>query len=148
MSYQPSPDEIERIRTLIEKSDLEGIYFHEFSANRFDSPAEESVTPKIDVGVQYRLTEDVFGIRLEAILQNSVGEARVSVSGEYTLSDQYTPTKRDVLLFANEVAVMTIFPYLREGISDLTNRVFGEPVLLPIAPRGVIAFDLDDPAAV
>lgn len=146
MSYVPTEQEIERIRTLIEKSDLEGIFFHEFNARRWDQTPEdlgEEDARTLDIGVQYRHGEEDFGIRLNARLRNSTGEAVVSVAGEYSLDD-YAPTKRDVLLFANEVAVMTLFPYLREGVSELTNRVFGDAVLLPVAPRGAIAVELDE----
>ncbi|WP_447943431.1 hypothetical protein [Microbacterium aurum] len=145
MTYIPNAEEIERVRSLIQHSDLEGIHFHEVSCRRYGGSEEAELgdDSSADIGVQYRLSDEDFGIRLNARLRNPSGEASVSVSGEYALADGFEPSKRDVLLFANEVAVMTIFPYLREALSDATNRVFREPVLLPVAPRGAIAFDIE-----
>lgn len=97
-----------------------------------------------EVGIQFRLAEEDFGVRLMAEIQNTIGVATVVVSGEYNLTGGYQPTRRDVMMFANEVAAMTIYPYLREGVSTATTKVLGDGVLLPIAPRGAIAFEIED----
>lgn len=135
----------ERVQRLLQHSDLQGVFFHEQSARRHDaaSGSVDAERSNVEVGVQFRLAADGFGVRVMAEVQNMVGVATVAASAEYTLTDGYEPTRRDVMMFANEVAVMTIFPYLREGISDATTKVFGEPVFLPIAPRGAIGFDVD-----
>lgn len=139
-----------RVHALIANSDLEGVFFHEQSARRHeeipeDMPADFS---NAEIGIQFRLAEEDFGVRLMVEIQNTIGTATVAVSGEYNLTGGYHPTRRDVMMFANEVAAMTIYPYLREGISTATAKVLGESVLLPIAPRGAIGFDIEDlPAA-
>lgn len=134
----------ERVQQLLQHSDLQGVFFHEQSARRHDTApdAADAERSNVEVGIQFRLATDNFGVRVMAQIQNMVGIATVAASAEYTLADGYEPTKRDVMMFANEVAVMMIFPYLREGISDATTKVFGEPVFLPIAPRGAIGFDI------
>lgn len=131
---------------LIDKSELDGVYFHEQSARRHEDRPETEQLDKgsVEVGIQFRLSADDFGIRLRADVMHALGTAVVTVSGEYSLSDGYAPARRDVMMFANEVAVMTIFPFLREGVADATSKVFGEPIILPIAPRGAIGFDITD----
>lgn len=135
-----------RVQELIAHSDLSGVFFHEQSARRHEEPQalEAADEANVEVGIQFRLAETDFGIRMKAQVQNLVGTATVVVSGEYALNDGFIPTRRDVMMFANEVAIMTIFPYVREGISEATTKVFGETVLLPIAPRGAIGFEIDD----
>ncbi len=77
------------------------------------------------------------------------GEASASLVGEYELLDGAMPSKRALQNFANEVAVMTIYPYLREAIATITAKVFGEPVHIPIVQRGEIAVEVEEasPAA-
>lgn len=146
MTGELSEADRDRVHKLIAHSELGGIFFHEQSARRHEEARDEesSETSNVEVGIQFRLADEDFGVRVMAEVHNLIGTATAVVSGEYTLTDGYKPTRRDVMMFANEVAVMTIFPYLREGISDATTKVFGEPVFLPIAPRGAIAFDIDE----
>lgn len=144
MSEPLSDDDLAGVRALIEQSSLRGIFYHELSAARFDVPATE-IDPnngQMQVGVQYRLDSETFGVRMNGTLRTQIGEARVAVAAEYDLRDGHQPTKRDVLNYANEVAVMSVFPYLRQAFADITLRVFGEAVLLPVAQRGQIGFDV------
>src|SRR5215217_8471437 len=132
MASELSDDDLARIHALIANSNLGGIFFHEQSARRHEQipdivPVDQS---NAEVGIQFRLDDDDFGVRLMAEVQNAIGTATVVVSGEYNLTDGYRPTRRDVMMYANEVAVMAIFPYLREGMSTVTTKVFGDGVLL------------------
>lgn len=45
--------------------------------------------------------------------------------------------------YMNEVAVMALIPYLRHAIADLSLRVFGSPITMPVFQRGAISFPLD-----
>ncbi|MFB4349789.1 hypothetical protein [Microbacterium sp. CR_7] len=146
MAGELSETDKARVHALIANCELGGVFFHEQSVRRHEEtpegmPADFS---NAEIGIQFRLADDDFGVRLRADIQNTVGTAAVVVSGEYNLTGGYQPTRRDVMMFANEVAAMTIYPYLREGVSTATAKVLGEGVLLPIAPRGAIAFDIDD----
>ncbi|MFH5879101.1 hypothetical protein [Arthrobacter sp. NA-172] len=53
-----------------------------------------------------------------------------------------SPPERVVELFAKEVAVITLFPYLREALATITPKVFGTPITLPVAQRGQIGFEV------
>ena len=49
-----------------------------------------------------------------------------------------------VIGFINEVAVMAMLPYVRQGVADMSQRVFEAAVLMPAFPRGAISFNLKD----
>lgn len=135
--------DLEDVRALLEDVSLEAIEFHEVSARRFDAPPEEE-RGGFSIEVQIREESEGFGVRLKCTAAAFGGEAVVSVAGEYSLSAGANPSSRTIKKFVNEVAVMTVLPYLREGITTITAKVFGKALYLPIIPRGDIAVALDD----
>lgn len=136
-------DDLDEVRLLIDLVRLESVEFHEISARRFASELENA-SGNFSIEVQIREGSDGFGVRLKCTAEVSVGEAVVSVAGEYSLADGASPSKRAVRQFVNEVAVMTVLPYLREGMTTITAKVFGSALYIPIIPRGDIAVELDD----
>lgn len=134
-------DEVKRI---IENSELKSIEHHEISASRSGFSADAAEPGNLTIEVQQRFGETDFGIRLNARVVLPIGEATASVAGEYSLTNGITPSRRALQLFANEVAVMTILPFLRESIATVTTKVFGAPVFLPLAERGEIALSVDE----
>lgn len=135
--------DVSRLQELIEHSHLKSIDYYEVSARRFetDSAAEESGNVSIDLAV--RSDESEFGIRLTGTADFPLGQATVSVAGEYEAEAGFVVDERTVRHFANEVGVMTVLPYLREGVATITAKVFDSPVQLPIIPRGEITIDLE-----
>lgn len=142
-----SPADVELVRDLIERSELSSIEFHEVSAKRFEgiADANEASEGQVSLGFQQRADQDGFGIRIVSDVAVPSGEVRVTAAAEYKLLHGDQPPKRVVELFANEVAVMTLFPYLREGIASITSKVFGSPITLPVAQRGQLGFDVSEP---
>lgn len=127
-----------RLRDLLDRVDLSGIQFHEMTAKlALDLTShEESQEAKIDLDYQLRATDQDFGVRAVVELNADSGSVRVVVAADYDLNKPGKPDDPTLDLFATEVAMMTLFPYLREGVQTLTGRVFGSPVLLPILNRG------------
>lgn len=139
--------DLENLRELIENSSLRSIECYEVTARRYDLQPDAEVDPEegqLTIVVQQRADDDSFGVRLVANVTVPIGEATASVAGEYDLLNGYEPSARTRQMFANEVGVMTVFPYLREAISSTTARVFGEPLILPTVQRGEIAIEVDD----
>ncbi|MCZ9881921.1 hypothetical protein [Arthrobacter sp. B2a2-09] len=132
------------VKDLIERSELGSIEFHEVSARRFDGVEDfgESRDGGLTLGFQQRSETGVFGIRIVGDIAIPMGEARVVAAAEYKVLRGDLPPQRLVELFANEVAIMTLFPYLREGIASITSKVFGTPITLPVAQRGQIGFEV------
>lgn len=44
--------------------------------------------------------------------------------------------------FVNNVALMAVLPFVREAVAEITRRVFGASLLMPIVPRGAIEVTL------
>lgn len=144
MGTSATDEELVAVRELMTRCRLSAIEYHELSA-KWTGPRPEEDLTDIDVGinVQHRLSEDSFGIRMVGNVEVPFGEAQAVVAAVYEYEGE-TPEVRTVLAFANEVAVMTLFPYLRESIGTITGKVFGDPILLPILPRGEVGFNLDE----
>ncbi|MHA3724008.1 hypothetical protein ACXR2T_09030 [Leucobacter sp. HY1910] len=133
------------VRDLINNSALDGIEFHEISAQRYDgaSIGDANQNGDVEFSFQRRADQESFGIRAHASLHLAFGEATVTVAATYRILNGETPTERQVELFANEVAIMAMFPYVREGLASATARVFGVPVMLPTAERGQLGFEVE-----
>ena len=119
--------DVEEVRDVIRRTALLGVDFFDVSARRREVPPEDGDEGRLAVGVQQRIGDGGFGVRLNADVVVPPGEASASLVGEYELLDGAMPSKRALQNFANEVAVMTIYPYLREAIATITAKVFGEP---------------------
>lgn len=135
-------DPLDEVRALMDQVQLESVEFHEVSARRFDS-GSDGEGGEISIEVQIREGSGGFGVRLLATAEVAIGEAVVSVAGEYSMSEGADPSSRTIKQFVNEVAVMTVLPYLREGMTTITAKVFGKALYIPIIPRGDIAVELE-----
>ena len=146
VTLEMSPEDVEAVQALIANSQLHGIHYFEVSAKQSEMPedSESATDGQFSVVVQQRVDETAFGVRLNATAALPIGQASASVAGEYELLNGYSPSRRAVQLFANEVAVMTVFPYLREAVASVTGRVFGQPLHLPIVERGQIALEVEE----
>lgn len=135
--------ETEALQDLIQRSNLDGIQFHELSAKITDD-AESTLSEAAEVRLQYqtRASETDFGVRVSVDVESESGTAKVVVAAEYQLENGTIPEANLLDLFATEVAIMTLFPFVREGIHSITGRVFGVPMQLPILERGQISRNL------
>ncbi len=135
--------DVAAVKELLERCSLNAIEYHELSAKWTGvRPAEEPSDIDVSINLQHRLSEDGFGIRMIGSVSVAYGEAQAAIAATYGYEGD-APEVRTVLAFANEVAVMTLFPYLREAVATITAKVFGDAILLPILPRGEVGFDLD-----
>ncbi|WP_394276414.1 hypothetical protein [Luteococcus sp.] len=81
------------------------------------------------------------GVRIDA--QSNRGRAAVWYEAHYALTGEPEPVGLPLLTqFANEVAVMVLLPYLREGLADVTRRVWGSTLLVPMMQRGQLVFSV------
>lgn len=143
---QPTDEENAAILDLFERSQLDSVEFHEYSARRLVENAQAEEKPdetEVSIACESFAGDDRFGVRLVLKLLPFKGEISVSVAGEYVITEGGAPDPHAVLGFGNEIAIMSLLPYAREAVSTLSTRVFGKPVLLPVIRRGDIGFDLD-----
>lgn len=145
MSTQPSEADVELIRDLIGRSEMRGVEYHELSAkwtgSRDDSDPDQDVD--IQLEIQHRCGDADFGFRVVGTVTAAMGEATAAVAITYDYEGD-PPLQRTLFGFGNEVAVMALFPYFRESIHSITAKVFGQPIMLPVLPRGVVGLDLDE----
>lgn len=141
-------EDVAAVRDLIQRSDLRTIEFHEVGARLIptDAVVPEQEQANVDLRLEHRISTSDFGIRMVGSVTNSTKEINVTVAAEYTLNEGETPPERTVLMFANEVAVMSLFPYFREGVSSISAKVFNDPLLLPTIERGMIRYEVPEDA--
>lgn len=87
-----------------------------------------------------RLVHDV---QLLGIQQTELAARRGS--GDVVESIPYSSIDEQTKIdFANDVAILAILPFTRQAIADITARVFGAALLMPIIQRGQLVFGLSD----
>lgn len=139
---------------LVNAASLVDITFLEISARRIegDEPVDDviPVTPEFEARVQVRDDDGGVSIRYHLILRLSLilGEARVHCVATYVLRDGFpTPSRRVLNEYANDVAVMTMVPYVRQALHDVTAKTLSSPILMPIMRRSDLTFSWDDDQA-
>lgn len=124
--------------------EIEGVTFYSLSASLSEDiegevPAPEDIVPTY--GLKTSFGSKSVGIRLVTRVMSSVGTIEVDVAVTYRITVPVSLDEEVVLEFANEVGVMALLPYVREAISTLSARVFGNAVLMPILMRGDLVFN-------
>jgi hypothetical protein len=139
------------LETLVTAAELVEIVAFELSVKRAELISNEPIIVPEQVQVQpsYNLTTltkpDASGflIRLAVEVHLPTGEIRCEVGAAYNLKTQldFELSAPVLIEYANEVAVMTLLPYVRQHIADLSQRALGFPLLMPVMPRGTLQFN-------
>ena len=85
-----------------------------------------------------------FGTRFEFRITAPQWQAVIAVIAYYEGCQEFALSPEAPADFASRVALMAAFPYVREALSDLTTRVTGTAVLLPLLRPGQIVFTLNE----
>lgn len=118
----------------------------ELVARRADDYSDEQLTEGVQASPAFSLQTDLrddhggFSLGLRVQVDFSVGEVSASAVGEYQTEQALAVSDELVLEYANHVGVMTLIPFLRQAVADLTQRVFDAPLLMPIFARGELWF--------
>lgn len=140
----------EELLNLIQAVELSEVGFNELAAKRWES-LEDTVqsAPSFSFAIQFaEPPAKAFKIVLRCQLQTEVGEVAVEPFAVYSCSEVAESIGLDdnlVTHFANEVAVMTLLPFVRQSIADVTQRVFDETLLMPVVARGQVEFKAPPP---
>lgn len=81
-----------------------------------------------------------FGTRFEFQFKAVQWQAVIAVITDYEGCQEFGLSSEAPADFASRVALMAAYPYVREALSDLTTRVTGTAVLLPLIRPGQITF--------
>lgn len=105
-----------------------------------DREDSESTPIEIDCKLGTRQEGKEFGARFEFRITAPQWEAVIAVITDYEGCQEFALSPEAPADFASRVALMAAFPYVREALSDLTTRVTGTAVLLPLIRPGQITF--------
>lgn len=142
------------LQDLVDDAELLHVATLELSAARTDlSQSNEDVLNSFvdngyDVEIDFNLGIDRddedsrFRMRLEVWIESDPGTIRVQIAAEYALD---TLTVKEIehpvmMEFANKVAVMTLLPYVRQSVADISQRVFTYPLTVPMYKAGQLTF--------
>jgi len=144
---------IERIDQLLASVKLLGVEVPRLLAEQngagFD---DDDPNPQIEPlhGLNLTLRDDHAGfrVRFNTDIDVAIGRVGCDVLAEYELSEFLIDAGSTEAMaeFVNGVALMHVLPYTRQHIADVTQRVFGTPLLMPIVQRGEITFEIAYPA--
>lgn len=142
------------INDLVESADLIHVAILELSAARsdlshtndelFESFADGGYDAEIDfeLGMDRGEHDDKFRVRLQVLVESDPGIVRVNVAAEYSINElRIDEISEEIMLeFSNKVAVMTLIPYIRQSVADISQRVFTYPLTLPLYKAGELSF--------
>lgn len=96
------------------------------------------------LGFERSADQERFRVRLKVEIVAGFGDVTAEASAEYRRAGFPVEDLTDAVLleYANNVAVMALLPYLRQAIADMTQRVFGSPLLMPVLQRGAVSFSI------
>lgn len=135
------------LQSLVEDVQIGSVTFFEIGAIRSDGdnlvdPASDEVSPSYNLQTAHRDDDKGFRVRVRTEVDSSIGKIVVDVSVDFELesliaSQIKEPTMID---FVNGVAIMVLLPYIRQSIADISQRVFGAALTMPIFKRGEVEF--------
>lgn len=127
--------------------DIESVQFYKLSAE-VDETVEHVDSDQISIEPSYNLLVrsegDEIGVRLLTRLKLDIGTVEVDAAVNYRAAEPVEMEETVRLDFANNVGIMALLPFVRQAVADLTQRVFGETVIMPIIQRGELAFTVED----
>jgi len=134
--------QIADVHELLQALNIVGVNYYTVSAEReegdVDAPAPEDIAPEFGLRIRHDGAE--LGVRLRVEILSSVGRVVVDAAMEYDSESEFEVSNEIAFEYANEVAVMALLPYMREAVSNITQRVFGDALMMPVIPRGALAF--------
>ena len=138
------------LEALVKVAELTEIITFELSVKRVEIPKTEPKNPPKQVPVRpnYSLTTATlpdgsgFLIRLAVTIELPIGQISCDLGAAYKLKSglDFTLDSSTLIEYSNEVAVMTLLPFVRQSVADLSQRSWGFPLLMPVMPRGALQF--------
>lgn len=131
--------------------EIDGVHYFKIAASIREFSDESEIPKKPSeiephYGLRLRHEGNELGVRLSTTLDSGTVEIEVDVSVDYEIQDDVEIPEGVQLEFANEVGIMTLVPYVRQAVADISQRVTGEVILMPIIPRGQLRFSAGDRA--
>lgn len=140
---EPSAELLE----LVEVVELVDVSFDRISAYRVSKESDEDSSDSFEIepefGLAFHEKDPGLGILLTFRAKTHRGNVEIDAFATYAVPEERRErllNDNNVVDFANKVAIMTLVPYIRAAMSDITQRVFEESIVMPIIRRGDLAF--------
>lgn len=147
-----APVTITETRDLLGVLELEEIRFFGLSADAL-SPADtdaddddhgdvdrdEGAARPVEFLTAHRFYPEGADYRVLMTVRTPTLLVRVDAAAMYASEVPLEVSDEVLVDFGDNVAIMTLFPYMRQAVTDLGQRL-GEQVVLPVLPRGVLSF--------
>lgn len=129
---------------------IEGITYYQLQAELYELSdegqtalqASTEITPSYALKLRHEGNE--LDVRLATTLEVGIGKVVVDAIVNYVTAEPVVMSEEVRLEFANEVGIMALLPFVRQAIADLSQRVFGQVVLMPVLKRGDLSFSPAD----
>ncbi|WP_374009891.1 hypothetical protein [Leifsonia sp. LS-T14] len=136
------------VEQVAEDAELESILTFELSARNteVESDPDEEIEPSHVLILASKDDGKGFQVRLRTDIETREAEIVADLAVRFGLTElSAKDISEEVMLdFVNKVALMALLPYVRQSIADLTQRVFGSPLLMPLMKRGDLTFSPSD----
>ena len=143
MPEATEPRQVASIEDAVEALALADVSFLALSARRAEPPApgvvERVETADLAFRLASRMSEQGVDYRCELRVTLPDGEVNVDAVASYRASEPVALGGDALADFGDNVAIMTLFPYVREAAADLARRI-SYSVTLPVMPRGTLSF--------
>ncbi len=120
--------------------------FQQSATRRLDvAPIDDfEVDPRFTITADFRDDGSGFRVLLLTAIETPIGPIACGVLADYEHPDARLGPELSKAFneYVTGVALMHIIPFVRQSISDLTVRVFGSPLLMPVLQRGQMQFTL------
>lgn len=128
---------------MVQDLSLAGIQFYELSVVYKDQVDEErEASINVEVNLSIRRRPDGLDFRARFEIPYPDGDVVCDAAVMYDAEGPRSFGEDAIFDFADNVAIMTLFPYVRQSVSDLGNRV-GTPIVMPMLERGAFSFRSD-----
>lgn len=99
---------------------------------------EEDIS--VNIGLRTRQAGSSLGIRIEFEASHDAWKVSLDVAAEFEADEPFQTSEAARTDFADKVGVMTLYPYIREAVGNLTQRTVGASFLLPTIRQGQVSF--------
>lgn len=107
---------------------------------RHASDDDEDTDISVNIGLRTRQSGQTLGVRIEFTASQETWRVSLDVSAEFEADEPFATSEAARVDFADKVGVMTLYPYIREAVGNLTQRTVGSSFLLPTIHQGDISF--------
>lgn len=130
---------------LVEHMQVVDIIFYRCSLE-FDDAADQGPWETVDLQFITQIRPRLTGVdyRCKVVVPLPTGDIVADAAIIYDAGQPIAMTREAVGDFGNRAALMALYPYLRQAVSDLSSRLPLRVSPLPLLPAGDVAFSVED----